>query len=672
MTEYLPTNSPRNFCRCFGGWFGKQVSITALLIGMVLGVATGNLLAMPQEMGAQDLFDAAQTGDLEKIKTAIEAGVDVNSKTRYSATALSFAAEKGHLEIVKLLLENGADVAVKDTFYNATPLQWAMMKRHKEIIKLLKENGAEMPTLKADPERARKKEKSGAKDKGQKNDDQPEEEEETFGPSSAAAKLADREVSSANWAQFRGNGARGVADGQNPPINWSTKTGQNMLWKTAIPGLGHSCPVVFGDFVYLTTAISSAGDTSIKPGQYGGVDSVEDDSEHSFVLLCLNKDDGSVVWQKEATKAVPKVKRHLKSTHANCTVATDGTHVVAFFAGEGLFVYTTDGELVWKKDLGMLDSGWFYDKSYQWGFAASPIIFEGNVIVQCDVQETSFIAAYSLSDGSESWRTDRDEIPGWSTPTVVDSPRGPMLLTCGTGFARGYNARNGEEWWRFGKHSEIVVPTPFVAHDLIYITSGYTPIQPIVAISLDAEGDITLEEGKNEGEHIAWYKARGGTYMPSPIVYGDFLYLCANSGIITCIQATTGKQVYRTRLTKGLDDLAENPGVGGSTSMVGSPIAADGHIYFPCEEGFVFVVKAGPDFEMVAANPIGENLLTTPAISEGVFFVRGQNHLLAMKAGAQMEVPVEESEEVKDNEEEKDATEGEGGKDDKNDGQKEN
>ena len=592
--------------------------------GICLTCSSTGLYA--QSSGDVDsLFKAAQDGDLERLRTLIEKGVDVNSKTRYSATALSFAAEKGHLEMVRFLLEKGADPNVQDSFYNATPLTWANMQKHKEVAELLKENGAELPVRKADPDRAKQK-------PARPNEEAAEEEEVVFPPDSSESRLADRKVSSVNWPQFRGTGARGIADGQNPPLRWNVEEESNLLWKTRIEGLGHSCPVVFGDRVYVTTAISSAGDTSIKPGQYGGVDSVDDESEHSFVLLCLDRNDGSVIWQQEATSGVPKVKRHLKSTHANCTVATDGTHVIAFFAGEGLYCYTTNGELMWKNDLGMLDSGWFYDKSYQWGFGASPIIFEDNVIVQCDVQEQSFVASYSLSDGKEVWKTQRDEIPGWSTPTVVDSPRGPMLLTHGTGFARGYDARTGEEWWRFGRHSEIIVPTPFVAHDLIFITSGYTPIQPIAAIELTAEGDITLPEGETEGDHIAWYKPKGGPYMPSPIVYGDYLYLCANSGIITCIQATTGKQVYRERLTSGLDQLEEDTGVGGSTSMVGSPVAADGYLYFPCEEGYVFVLEAGPEFRMVAVNPIGENLLTTPAISQGVFFVRGQEHLFAFQA----------------------------------------
>ena len=604
---------------------------------LALGTTTQTLIALQEKSAEQqeakpdatELFSAAQTGDIDVVKQALEAGVDVNAKTKYNATALSFAAEKGHLEIVKLLLEKGADPNVTDTFYNASPLVWARMGQHKEIVEVLEENGAKGPTLRADPERSKKKAKSKAEREAEAKKKAEEEAKPEFPADSPESRVADRRFVSNNWPQFRGTGARGIADGQNPPQTWNAEEAKNLLWKTAIPGLGHSCPVIYGEFMYLTSAISSGGDESIRAGNYGDVKSVEDDSEHRFVVYCINKRTGEIVWEKESAKGVPKVKRHLKSTHANCTVATNGTHVVAFFAGEGLYCYDTKGQLLWEKDLGILDSGWFYDKSYQWGYGSSPIIFEDKVILQCDIQEQSFVTSLNLNDGSQVWRVERDEIPGWSTPTVVDSPRGPMLVTHATGFARGYDARTGEEWWRFGKHSEIVVPTPFTAHDMIYITSGYRPIQPTVAISLDAEGDITLPDNETSGEHVKWYRPRGGPYMPSAMVYGDYMYLCSNAGVLTVLQAKTGQQVYRERLSKGIEQLQDVPESADQLSMVGSPVAADGVIYFPTEFGVVYVLKAGPEFKMLAANLVGENILTTPAISEGVFFVRGQKHLFA-------------------------------------------
>ncbi len=604
----------------------NHVGISSLILVLAWGLSN---FCAGQESAAtpEDLFDAARAGDVDRITRILDEGIDVDATTAYGATALMYAAEKGHLEAVKFLVAKGADVNAKDTFYGATPLSWANMSKRKEIAAYLKENGAELPIIRSSSSTKKKEDKADAETAEEEAAAAPE-----FLPSSPESRLADREVSGVHWPQFRGTGGRGIADGQNPPREWNVGEGKNLLWMTAIDGLGHSCPVIWGDQIFITSAISGKDDHSIKPGLYGSVDSVDDESEHRFMVYCLDKNDGEILWQRQAAKAIPQVKRHLKSTHANSTVATNGDHVIAFFGSEGLYCYNTGGELLWKKDLGMLDSGWFYDKSYQWGFGSSPVIFEDMVIVQCDIQTNSFVAAYRLSDGSLVWRSEREEIPGWSSPTVVDSPRGPMLLTHATKFARGYSARTGEEIWRLGGHSEIVVPTPFVAHDLIFLASGYRPIQPIVALSLEAEGDVTLDEGETTNEHVVWSQPRGGPYMPSPIVYGDYLYSCNNRGILTCIRATTGQQVYQKRLTEGLEDLnLKQSDIGGTLSMVGSPVAADGHIYFPSENGTVLVVEAGPEFRLVAVNRCGETILTTPAISEGVLYIRGQQHLIALK-----------------------------------------
>ncbi|MEC9093403.1 MAG: PQQ-binding-like beta-propeller repeat protein, partial [Planctomycetota bacterium] len=350
------------------------------------------------------------------------------------------------------------------------------------------------------------------------------------------------------------------------------------------------------------------------------VASVNDHSEHEFVTFCFNKENGQMVWRKTAGKAIPKVKRHLKSTHANSTVATNGQFVVAWFASEGVFCYTMEGKLAWKKDLGLLDSGWFYNREYQWQFGASPIIAEDKLILLCDIQDQSFIACYTLKTGELIWRSDRDEIPSWSTPTVVKTPSGKVIVTNATKAARGYDLQSGKELWRIEKNSEIAVPTPFAARNLIFVSSGYRPVQPIYAIRLDARGDLTLAPDTKQSEYIAWSENRGGPYMPSPIVYGDFLYTCANSGIVTCYQATTGKQVYKKRLR-----------IKGIRSFTGSPIAADGHLFFTSEDGETAVVKAGPHFELVANNSCGETCLTTAAISDGKFILRSEKRLIAFE-----------------------------------------
>lgn len=429
----------------------------------------------------------------------------------------------------------------------------------------------------------------------------------------------DLEMSSSDWMQFRGNGARGVAEGQKPPVRWDVPNGENVLWKTPVEGLAHSCPVIVGDRIFLTTAIGEKDQAGLRTGLYGDVDSVEDNSVHEFQVLCFDKLSGKLLWEKTACQSPPKVKRHLKSTHANPTPATDGEYVVAFFGSEGLYCYSVDGELVWQKDLGLLDSGWFFDSSFQWGFAASPIIYERMVIVQCDIQAESFIAAYELETGNEIWRVKRDEIPTWSTPTIVESDGRTQLVTNGTNFARSYDPRTGEELWRIGKNSEIVVPTPFFARELIFVCSGYRPVKPVYAIRPNASGDISLESDTDSSDHVAWREKRIGPYMVSPVCYGDFFYTCNSSGILECLEATTGKRVYRKRISGG-----------NSKSFVASMLAADGHIYLPAEEGNMIVIRAGREFEKVAVNPLGESMHATPAISEGVMYIRGAKHLIAV------------------------------------------
>jgi len=427
-------------------------------------------------------------------------------------------------------------------------------------------------------------------------------------------------ATSKHWPSFRGLFASGVADGQNPPMTWNVEKSQNIKWKTPIPGMAHASPVIWGDRVFITTSVTSDTSSKLRVGLYGDVAPDKDISKHIWKVYCLDKKSGKIIWERTAFEGVPKVKRHTKATQANSTPATDGKHLVVLFGAEGLYCYDFAGKLVWKKDLGMLDSGWFYDPDYQWGHGSSPIIYKNLVIVQCDIQKNSFIAAYDLKDGKQVWLTQRDEIPSWGTPTIHEGKGRVELIANGTKYIRGYDPLTGKELWKLGGNSEITTPTPFVAHDLIYVTSGYRPIQPIYAIHLGATGDISLQDKAESNAHIAWSKQRGGPYMPTPIVYGNYLYTCANNGAITCYNAKTGEQIYRDRLG----------GKGSGYAFTASPIAADDKIYFISEDGEIFVVKAGPQYELLATNSMHEVCMATPAISEGMIFVRTQQHVFGI------------------------------------------
>jgi outer membrane protein assembly factor BamB len=419
-----------------------------------------------------------------------------------------------------------------------------------------------------------------------------------------------------NWPSFRGPDATGVADGQHPPLTWDVKKGENLRWKTAIPGFGHSCPIVWGDRVFLTTAVSGDPDPKVRTGNYGDVASVNDTSKHTWHVLCLDRDTGQILWNKQAFEGVPKIKRHLKGSQANCTPATDGKRVVACFGSEGLYCYDFTGKLIWQRDMSTVDSSFSMDREYEWGFGSSPIIHEGMVILQCDLSKDSFIAAYSLENGDRVWSTPRDEIPSWSSPALWRTSQGVQVVTNAAQYARGYDPLTGKELWRLAKKSEVTIPAPVPGKDLLYITSGNRPIQPIFAIRPDATGDISLKENEERNSHVVWSRMRGGPYMPTPILYGEHFYTIGNGGIVTCYEAASGKEVYKERL--------------GGTSYTASPVAADGRLYFLSEQGEVRVLKAGPKFELLAMNEVEDVCLATTAISAGMLFVRSQKHLFAL------------------------------------------
>jgi outer membrane protein assembly factor BamB len=424
-------------------------------------------------------------------------------------------------------------------------------------------------------------------------------------------------VSAQNWPSFRGPEASGVAEGFPTVMTWNVATSQNVLWKAPIPGLAVSSPIVWGDHVFVSTAVSSDPAAGIKTGLYGDVQPSADLSKHSWRLIALDKRNGKVLWDRVAFEGVPKTKRHPKSSQASPTPVTDGRRVIVSFGSQGLYAYDFDGKLLWKRDLGVLNAGWFYDPDYEWGVGSSPIIWKDLVIVQCDIQKSSFIAAFDVATGRPVWRTEREEIPSWSTPTIFDANGRAELVTQATKFTRGYDPRTGKELWRLSGNSEIAIPTPVVGPNLIIVSNGYSPVQPIFAIKPGGTGDITPKNGQTQSEFIAWSTNRGGPYIPTPVIYRDQLYVLGINGVLAAYDVRTGQRVYQERV-----------GMGGSFSA--SPVAADGKLYLSSEDGDVFVVKAGPKYEPLATNSVGEVVMATPAISGGVIIIRGVKQVIAV------------------------------------------
>jgi outer membrane protein assembly factor BamB len=411
------------------------------------------------------------------------------------------------------------------------------------------------------------------------------------------------------WPAFRGANAAGNGDGQGAVTEWNLDTNANVRWKTPIPGFTTASPIVWGNKVFVVTAISSAGDKTFKTGLYGDVKPVEDLSEHTWKMYALDKASGKILWDATAFKGLPKVKRHTKSTQANSTPVTDGTHVVALFGTVGrLIAWDMNGKELWNQDIGVLDSGWFFDPSYQWGHSSSPIIHNGKVIVQADIQKNSFIAAYDVKTGKQLWKTQRDEISSWGTPTIFEG----RIVTNGP-TVRGYDPETGKEVWKLGPNSEVTVGTPVVGEGLVFVTGGYPPVRPIYAIKPAAAGDISMAKDKTSSEVIAWSNT-AGTYIPTPIFYEGMLYTFDNGGVLSAYDAKSGERIYRSR-------------VGGGGSFCASPIAADGKLYFANEDGDVIVVRTGRTYQELAKNSMKEVIMSTPAISDGTIVVRTLGHV---------------------------------------------
>ncbi|MEK6337475.1 MAG: PQQ-binding-like beta-propeller repeat protein [Acidobacteriota bacterium] len=437
----------------------------------------------------------------------------------------------------------------------------------------------------------------------------------------AGARLSTPRASesmSGSWPSFRGPQASGIAENQNLPDRWDAKSGEGILWRTPIPGLAHSSPVVWGDRIFVTSAVSSDPKATFRPGLYGDGDASKDRSLHRWMVYAIDKRTGKIKWERVAYQGEPIDKRHIKSTYANSTPATDGRIVVAWFGSQGVHAYDLNGKFLWKVDVGQLDVGAYDIPTYEWGPASSPIIWNNLVILQCDTQTDSFLLALDAATGKTVWKTERDELPSWGTPTIATTANGPVLVTNASNFIRGYDPSTGKELWRLGGSSKITAPTPIFGEGLFVVASGRGPERPIFVLRPNARGDLTLPEGKTASDTIAWSRTGRGSYMPTPLIYKGVLYVLANSGTFDAYDLKTGNELYRQRL----------PTIGSGFSA--SPVAADGKIYLTNEDGEILIVTAGDKFNHIGTNSMGELLMATPALSDGAMYVRSSATLFAI------------------------------------------
>jgi outer membrane protein assembly factor BamB len=419
------------------------------------------------------------------------------------------------------------------------------------------------------------------------------------------------------WPGFRGPWACGYINNAKPPTNWNVDSSMNIKWKTAIPGLGHSCPVIWGNYLFVTTASSEKQEESIKVGLYGDIDMADDSGVLEFKVYCLDKNTGKVIWEKVAHKGIPKSKRHTKSSQANCTPSTDGKHLVVLFGSEGLYCYDLKGNLLWSKDLGIMNPGPYNEQGVEWGQASSPIIFKNYIIIQCDKSVDSYLAAFNIEDGKEIWRTKRDEVSTWGTPTIYSKNGKTQVIVNGFKQMGGYELETGKEIWKMSGGGDAPSTTPVVAHDLIFINNAHGKFSPIYAINPSATGDITLARDSTKNKFIVWSIKRGGAYLQTPLIYGDYLYNLQINGQLTCFNAKTGDVKYKESLNEAFS---------------ASGIAADGRVYFSSEQGNVYVIQAGPEYKLLAKNVMSDICMASPAISGNTLFFRTQHYVIAVES----------------------------------------
>lgn len=419
------------------------------------------------------------------------------------------------------------------------------------------------------------------------------------------------------WPQFRGPFATGIVETSDLPDEWSVLSKENLRWKLEIPGLGHSCPVIWEDKLYITTAISSKGESDLKIGLYGDIDEDLDESIHELKVYCIDKKKGKILWEHLAYQGIPKERRHTKSSHANPTPATNGEYVVAFFGSNGMFCYSMDGKLIWKKAFPQMNTGPYDLPDVGWGFSSSPIIHENRIIIQVDYTGGGYIAALELETGKEIWKTAREDYSTWSTPNFYNKDGYRHIVVNGYKHMGAYDFDTGKEIWKMSGGGDAPVPTPLFAHGMIYLHNAHGRYSPIWAIKPSAAGDITLHKDSTTNEYIPWSIKRGGAYNPTNLIYGDYMYNMRMNGQLSCLDARTGERIYTDRI----------PDSGGMTA---SGVASNGKLYYATEQGNVYVIKAGPEFEILAENLMLDPIMASPAISENTLFIRTQHYLYAI------------------------------------------
>ena len=420
------------------------------------------------------------------------------------------------------------------------------------------------------------------------------------------------------WPRFRGPGGSGVA-ADDPRLTETWNTTEHIAWAADVPGWGWASPVVVAGKVYLSTVVADDDTWAPAKGLYLG-EGVRDPAAgtHHWLVLCYDLASGRELWRHEAHRGEPTVPRHPKSTYAAETPTTDGERLYVLFGDVGLFAYSLTGEPLWTYEIEPKKT--FFD----YGAAASPVVHDGQVFVVYDNLEDSWIASIDAATGQERWRTPRSEQRSWATPLVWTHSLRTEIVVPGLNRNRSYDLQ-GRLLWEFdGRMSNLVIPSPFAAHGMVYIASGYVGDRqrPTFAIKPGGSGDLAPDGLEGDHPFIAWHQPQASPYNPSQIVVGPFLYTLYDRGFLTCHDAVTGEEIYgKQRLPEG-------------ASFTASPWSYNGKLFCLSEDGDTFVVASGPEFELLATNPLEELCMACPAVADGRLLIRTASRLVCITAEA--------------------------------------
>jgi outer membrane protein assembly factor BamB len=403
-----------------------------------------------------------------------------------------------------------------------------------------------------------------------------------------------------NWPQFRGGHSDGLGEGATLPESWSPT--ENVVWKTDLPGWGWSSPVIWGDRIFVTAAVSENPRQKLVIGGYPG-GRVQPTDVHRWMIYCLDFDTGKILWEREAHKGVPPQPRHPKNSYASETPVTDGQRVYAYFANIGCFCYDMTGKPLWEK---RWDS---YTMRGGWGTGTSPVLYKDRLYIVNDNEQQSFMVVLNSSTGKQVWRVEREERSNWATPYIWEHDQGTEIVTIGTGKVRSYDLK-GKVLWELRGTSGLTSLMPLAKHGLLYLGSGYH-YGPLYAIRPGASGDISLKEGESSNKWIAWSQRRGSCIHPAYLISAERLYVLFDAGLLACYHAKTGEPLFpRQRLYTG----------GGR--FYASPWAYNGKVFLLNEDGTTWVVEDSPTFTLVRKNKLEDLTWATPAIARGSLFIR--------------------------------------------------